>query len=521
MAMRSDILEKYIHKVYGYAINHTHSREEADELSQEILFTVVRELPKLREEDRFEPWLWGIAGNIMKSFRRQKGKQRAMCSYDMLQSVAGGDPYDHDELYDREETYDFLRTKIAMLSEIYRHIIILYYYDGLSTKQIAERLQVPEGTVTWRLSEARKKLKKECENMNEIALKPVKLDIRINGEGNYKDPVSPFPYVYICDALSQNILFYCYEKPKSIEDLAKLCGVPAYYIEDALDNLIKREAVSESPKGRYRTAFMIYSGKEKEYNEKIRSLWDPVVGGFLESMKRLGETVGELGIHTAGKSENELLYLYAVLALEYLSEKYNPVTCTPHPIRYDGFRWSYYAHLMQNGRNPVRSLGREESSNLGSRGTYRHVSYHFAGFCYRRMMFDNEINVCEDLLCGRGIGDMDAAASAIAKGFLKKQENGACFVAVPAFTKEQKKRFDRLAEQAFRPSIGAYAHAVRQVVEGYRKLFPEHLKEDVDRACHYMFLTLYAVNLCDIFKEKGWLIPPSGNSVCDVMIQFK
>ena len=60
-----------------------------------------------------------------------------------------------------------------------------------------------------------------------------------------------------------------------------------------------------------------------------------------------------------------------------------------------------------------------------------------------------------------------------------------------------------------------------QRVEGYRKLFPEHLKEDVDRACHYMFLTLYAVNLCDIFKEKGWLIPPSGNSVCNVMIQFK
>ncbi len=73
-----------------------------------------------------------------------------------------------------EELCGFLRKKIAMLSAIYRDIIILYYYDSLSTKQISERLGIPEGTVTWRLSEARKKLKKECSNMNETALKPKK-----------------------------------------------------------------------------------------------------------------------------------------------------------------------------------------------------------------------------------------------------------------------------------------------------------------------------------------------------------
>lgn len=34
--MNADIIESYIEKVYGYAINHTFSREEADELSQEF-----------------------------------------------------------------------------------------------------------------------------------------------------------------------------------------------------------------------------------------------------------------------------------------------------------------------------------------------------------------------------------------------------------------------------------------------------------------------------------------------------
>ena len=61
--MKPDVIEGYIEKVYGYAFKNTYSREEADELTQEILFTVVRELPKLRDESKFEPWLWGVAAN--------------------------------------------------------------------------------------------------------------------------------------------------------------------------------------------------------------------------------------------------------------------------------------------------------------------------------------------------------------------------------------------------------------------------------------------------------------------------
>ena len=155
--MKTEIIEDYIEKVYGYAVNQTYTRDEADELSQEILLTVIRELPKLRDDSKFEPWLWGIANNVAKSFRRSMGKNRATYFYDVLENA----PYEEPDDDEAEETYDFLRAKIAMLSEIYRNIIILYYYDGLSIKDIAEKLNVPEGTVTWRLSVGRKKLKKE------------------------------------------------------------------------------------------------------------------------------------------------------------------------------------------------------------------------------------------------------------------------------------------------------------------------------------------------------------------------
>ena len=335
--MNAEIIEQYIDRIYGYAVNQTFSREEADELSQEILFTAVRELPHLKDKSRLEPWLWGIANNVAKVFRRHKGKQRALYSYDTLEGLPCGDEYDIEE----EELYDHLRTKIAMLSEIYRNIVILYYYEGLSVKQISNQLSVPEGTVTWRLSEARRKLKKECTEMNTTALRPINLTIRINGEGNYKDPVSPFPYVYINDALSQNILYYGYESAKTVEEFAKLCGVPAYYIEDCLKNLVYREAMCEEAKGKYRTNFMIYSDKINQYDEKAKSLFAALVDPFVSSMKVLAKHVSSLGIYTAGKSEDDLIYLYGIMALEYLSEKYNPVESLRHPVRYDGCRWSY------------------------------------------------------------------------------------------------------------------------------------------------------------------------------------
>ena len=514
--MNSDILEQYMEKVYGYAINHTYSREEADELSQEILYTAVKELPKLRDEQKLEPWLWGLAGNVTKSYRRFMGKQRAMYSYDTLETLTCEDEFPEGQ----EEVYDSLRTKIAQLSAMYRDIIVFYYYDGLSVKQISEKLNIPEGTITWRLSEARKKLKKECDIMNESALRPIELSIRISGEGNYNGTTSPFPHVYISDALSQNILYHCYEQQRTVEELAKICGVPAYYVEDSLANLLKREAVSEPVKGKYRTEFMIFSDKISRYAEKAKDIFTPVTEDVVKAVCHLADEAESLGIYSAGKTGEEMRYLYGIMSLEHLSKDYNPVVWKEHPIRYDGCRWSYRAHLMKEGNYPVRGLGRELSANCGTDGTYQHISYHFGGFAYRRMMYDNQINVCEAILAGKEVTDTESAALAIEEGYIIRRD-GKLSVTVPAFTKVQYGKFKELAEKAFAPVIGAYTEAVRKYVTGYKKLFPIHLEEDVERDCNYMFLQLYATILCETAQEKGLLATPPAGSVCDVLIQHK
>lgn len=515
--MDASIVEAYAERVYGYAIKHTYSREEADDLSQEILFTVIKELPNLRDESRFDPWLWGIAHNVTRVFKRSMGKQRAMYCYDALEDVT----YEQDFSDDADEKlYASLRAKIAMLSSLYRDIIILHYYDGLSTRQIADKLNVPEGTVTWRLSEARKKLKQECDEMEVSALRPIKMKLDITGSGNYDGKLIPFPDAYINDALSQNILYYCYDKACGAEELAKLCGVPAYYIEDRIANLLKREAVIEQTKGKYRTDFIIWSDKYGIYcEENAERIFLPITDRMVKALKDIAAKAKDIDFYKAGRPESDLFYLYGIMAFNY-AKKYCTLTNLERKTKYDGYKWCYSGN-METGAHKRILIGTQHNANLGIGGHYTYTIYSgFNGVKKRKMMYDYEINACEDILKSGRSDNIDAVTLAIQHGFIVKKDDGELFVTVPAFTMEQKERFDAVADKYLAPLMDDYSRLVSEFVSGYKKLFPKHLSDDADRRCCGVFEAMYTF-FTEHAQKSGEIEPPSENCYCDVLIQFR
>ena len=513
--MDSGIIESYVEKVYGYAINHTYSREEADELAQEILFTAVRELPRLKDSSKFEPWLWGIANNVTKTFRRIMGKQRAMYSYDMPDNMT----YEEEYFDDQEEIYDSLRTKIAMLSSIYREIIVLYYYDGLSTKQISEHLNIPEGTVTWRLSEARKKLKKECTKMNESALRPIRMKIDMYGNGNYDGVSIPFPDVYISDALSQNILYYAYEKAVSVEELAKLCGVPAYFIEERIDNLLKRDAIIEISKGKYQTDFIIWSDKYGIFcEENAEKALLPIMDKLITAIKAVSKEAQTIDFYKANKSDVDLLYLYGMLSFDYIRRHYCKLPCPQHKTKYDGYRWNYIGSI-ETGKHPRISINSHHSGNLDRGGNCTYTIYFgIDGLNYRKMMSDNYITACYDIINQGASKDIDSIANAIKDGFIIKKSDGSFFVPVPFFTIEQKRAFDAIVEKHFSPLIPEYEAITNKFIAAYKKIFPKHLSDDVERMCQGMFSNLYATVIA-YAQKTGAIEKPSDEYYCEVLLQ--
>ena len=509
-------LEDYVERIYGYAIRNTYSREEAEELSQEILLTALRSLSGLREDNRFEAWLWGLAANVTRSFRRQMGKQRAMYSYGVPVEVA----YEDVSGNDQEEEYDFLRKRIAMLSAAYRDIIILHYYDGLSVKQISERLKVPEGTVTWRLSEARKRLRKGCTEMKESALRPVRMNVSIYGSGSYDERKGrPFPNVYVSDSLSQSILYHCYEEARSIEELAELCGIPAYYVEERVENLLRREAVIESPKGKYRTDFIIWQDRHGQYcDEQAERVLAPLMERLMAALKAIAAEAETIDFYRAGKSEADLFYLYGALAFVVAGKKYCRLHYPAIRKSYDGGNWRYMGSMESEKYRRI-GMGIQMNMGFGGRTSYSHVVYHgIEGIHFRQMMTDRHIAVCEDILNGKKPEDAEAAAQAIEEGYLVRREDGGLAVTVPAFTCEQKAKFDAAVDRYFGPLMGEYSKGVEDFIAGYRKLFPAHLSEDVDRMCRGVFEGFYE-NVIECAQHSGAIAMPSPEYICDVLIQ--
>lgn len=514
--MKYSIIESYIEKVYGYAVNHTYSREEADELSQEILVTAVRELPNLKNKDRFEPWLWSIAKNVTKSFRRKLGKQREMYVYNMPEHLV----YEELEDESQEEMYDFLRSKIAMLSEIYRNIVILYYYDGLSTKQISERLEIPEGTVTWRLSEARKKLKKECVQMKESALRPVKMKFSIYGSINCdKDRAfHAFPTEYIKDSLSQNILYYCYEEACSVEDLSKFCGVPAYYIEERVEHLLEKDAIIEPVKGKYRTNFIVWSDKYGIYcEEHAERVIMPLMDKLLEALECIAAEAGQIPFYKAGKSESDLFYLYALMSFSYAEERYCRLPYPQIKEKWDGDRWCYLGS-METGKH--HRIGYEKSVVVDSSsiGYSLRIYGDINGISCRNQFGMDEIAVCKDIIEKGKSENADVTAKAVQDGYIVKQPDGGFLVTIPLFTREQKAEFDKVTDKYLSPLMPEYSKRIETFISGYKKLFPKHLKEDAERSCYNMFEDFCSV-IIEYAQRTGKIKMPSQECYCDVLIE--
>lgn len=513
--MDVNILEKYIERIYGYALNNTYNTEEAKDLSQEILLTAVKELPYLRDESKFEPWLFGIARNVLKVFRRKKAKEKALYYYDVLDEYP-----DNDEDYEKIELYNRLRKHIAMLSSIYRETIILHYYDNFSVKQISKKLNIPEGTISWRLKVARNKIKKEILDMEESALKPIEMKINIYGNGNFDGENIPFPDVYISDALSQNILYNCYDEPKTVKELAKICGVPAYYIEDSVSNLLKREALVEEKKGKYRTDFIIWFDKyDKFYDENFLAYVLPIKDKMLDGFKSIYSDAKKLNIYKGTMKEENLFHLYTMLSIFYVNDKYNKMPWVPIKIKYNGFRWNYSASL-KTGKysNHMYGIVRSCDSKKGNVFVKRLTG--IDGISKRETIKRNAINTCMDIVNGVEPIDKEIVADLIMREFVIKDENGKYVLTIPYISKESENKLYEIVEKHLSPLMDEYLEIVKKFANEYIKLFPKHLNDEAVRWSKNSFLGLF--NKIHNYWQDNNLIPKViENSYLEVMLDNK
>ncbi len=510
--MTYDALAGMVDKTFAFSLSRTFSREEAEELTQEILFQAVKSLNTLQDDEKFEQWYWQLANNTLKAFRRGRARLRDWFSYDEVTLP----PYEDDYAWEKDQEYQELRKKIAFLSAAYRDIVVMHYYNNLTCREIARRLGIPEGTVTYRLSIARHKLQKECGIMNPSALKPIALEIRISGEGSYNGADRPFPWQYISDALSQNILWHAYREPKSVEELAELTGVPAFYIEDSLANLIKREAVIQPTKNTVQTNFLIFDDPALQYGKAhAGKLAQSLSAPFYQCAQALTEQTLSLGVATAEKPFDELLCLFSLLALDESVSQYPPSPFEKPPVRYDGNIWEYRGNIP--GAACEGGLGMNKNLNRGVPASYSHYVYSFSPFQSQKMMYDHELAVCAALLQGKPLTDKEkeTAAQMLAAGYLRRKGEEIA-VSMPVFTAGQYEAFKALVRETFSAFFPLYQKEMQRYVGGYVSLFPRHLKAAAERNGFYLFVSMFT-KVVSVWLSQGNIHIRNG-AVCDVLI---
>ena len=144
--------------------------EAVEDVMQNIAMAIVKQNQALQEVNRLGAWLYQVAIRQVLMYRRAKGRKRKLHGR-LLEGFAV--PIQHDSCATPEqhviaaETQQNVRLAMDELNELDRQILMLKYSEDWSYRQLAELLGVKEDTVEYRLTKARKNMRRSLLRLGE------------------------------------------------------------------------------------------------------------------------------------------------------------------------------------------------------------------------------------------------------------------------------------------------------------------------------------------------------------------
>lgn len=145
-----EYVQEYMPNLYRLSFAILHNREDAQDVVSESVLKAYEKIHTLRRPECFHSWIMQIAANEAKRVYAKNKRSTA------VENVENYMPEFYDEYH---ELWDI----VMKMEVVYREVIILYFYEQLTIKEIGKILHIPEGTVKSRLSRAKKQLKEMLE----------------------------------------------------------------------------------------------------------------------------------------------------------------------------------------------------------------------------------------------------------------------------------------------------------------------------------------------------------------------
>ena len=148
------LVTRHYDRIHALAWRFMGGPPDSEDLAHDVCVALGRKIASYRGEARFTTWLYQVVLNAARDrMRRNSSAARARDGFAEIDALwRGADA-------DRKRGAAWLRACIAVLPPDLRETAVLVFDEGLRHAEAGEILGISEGTVSWRLSEIRKKLK--------------------------------------------------------------------------------------------------------------------------------------------------------------------------------------------------------------------------------------------------------------------------------------------------------------------------------------------------------------------------
>lgn len=150
-----ELIKEHKVSLYRFAKSILKNDVEAEDALSEAILKAYKNKGKLKSKESFKSWIMRITANECYNLIKKNSKIELRDNLEDLNLVTV------------DETQSTLRDVVERLNEEFSSVIVLFYYEDMSIREISRILNISEGTVKSRLSRARLKLKVLLESEEE------------------------------------------------------------------------------------------------------------------------------------------------------------------------------------------------------------------------------------------------------------------------------------------------------------------------------------------------------------------
>lgn len=163
------LIRRHEGRVFGLLMRMLGNREDAEDVAQETFISLHRHGHRFRHDARFSTFVYRVAANAALNRRRTLGRKNARIRKLQTRQAAGDDlpttPRDPESATFGVEVQVRVQDALLQLPPDLRAATVLYDIEGLSYREIAAVLEIPEGTVKSRIHRARSALRERLKGL--------------------------------------------------------------------------------------------------------------------------------------------------------------------------------------------------------------------------------------------------------------------------------------------------------------------------------------------------------------------